>query len=68
MKLRDRSGFTLFLIFIVVLLLVFSTLMAQTSEMIQLMHMQKQAFRLCSISVENTMEAAVKAESPLPRR
>ncbi len=63
MKLVYRRGFTLFLTFVAVLLLVFATLLAQTSEMIQLVHMQKQAFKLCDISVENSSEASLSAES-----
>jgi type III secretory pathway component EscR len=63
MKLVYRRGFTLFLTFVAVLLLVFATLLAQTSEMIQLVNMQKQAFKLCDISVENSSEASLSAES-----
>jgi Tfp pilus assembly protein PilX len=45
MKLVYRRGFTLFLTFVAVLLLVFATLLAQTSEMIHLLKRRISCFR-----------------------
>lgn len=59
---RSRRGFTVLLGFLVVLIFVFATIMAQTNEMLQLLHMQKQAMNGSGISIQAGLEPGFNAE------
>lgn len=59
---NPRRGFTVLLGFLVVLIFVFATIMAQTNEMLQLLHMQKQAMASSGISIQAALETSLSAE------
>lgn len=58
----SRRGFTVLLGFLVVLIFVFATIMAQTNEMLQLLHLQKQAFSNNKIKIETFEPVSTNAE------
>ena len=59
---NNRRGFTLLLGYIVVLLVIFATLFAQTNELSQLLAMQKKAMAFSEICIETNSEGSQSAE------